>query len=77
MYVTFKLDDSGCRIHSVSDENEEIVTNQTYMVMPWKMVTRRGINVTLKEAVEEIEKEGGGGRREGWFLNLRLNIEMK
>ena len=28
------------------------------MVMPWKMVTKRGINLTLKEAVEEIEKEG-------------------
>ena len=30
MYVTLKLDDSGCRIHSVSDDgNEEIVTNQS------------------------------------------------
>ena len=26
--------------------------------MPWKMVTTCGANVTLKEAVEEIEKEG-------------------
>ena len=26
--------------------------------MPWKMVTRHGANVTLKEAVEEKEKEG-------------------
>ena len=58
MYVTLKLDDSGCRIHSVSDGNEEIVTKQMYMVMPWKMVTRHGANVTLKEAVEEIKKEG-------------------
>ena len=41
MYVTLKLDDSGCRIHSVShDGNEEIVTNQKYVVMPWKIVTR-------------------------------------
>ena len=34
MYVTLKLDDSGgCRIHSVSDDgNEEIVTNERYMV---------------------------------------------
>ena len=55
MYVTLKMDDSGCRIHSISDGNEEIVTNQMYMVMPWKMVTRRGVNVTLKEAVEEIK----------------------
>ena len=66
MYVTLKLDDNGCRIHSISDgpsgpgtlqrphENEEIVTNQRYVVMPWKMVTRCGTNVALKEAVEEI-----------------------
>ena len=58
MYVTLKLDDNGCRIHSVSDGNKEIVTNESYVVMPWKMVTRRGANVTLKAAVEEIEKEG-------------------
>ena len=55
MYVTLKLDDSGCRIHSISDGNEEIVTNERYVVMPWKMVTRYGTNVTLKEAVEEIK----------------------
>ena len=55
MYVTLKLDDSGCRIHSVSDGNEEIVTNERYLVMPWKMVTRHSTNMTLKEAVEEIK----------------------
>ena len=60
MYVTLKLDDSRCRFHSVSDGDKEIVTNERYMVMPWKMVIRRGANVTLKETVEEIEKEGGG-----------------
>ena len=58
MYVTLKLDDSGCRIHSVSDGDKEIVANERYVVMPWNMVTRRGANVTLKEAVEEIKKEG-------------------
>ena len=58
MYVILKLDDSRCRIHSVSDGNKEIVTNQMYMVIPWKMVTTCGVNMTLKEAVEEIEKEG-------------------
>ena len=56
MYVTLKLDDSRCRSHSVSDDgNEEIVTNQRYLVMPWKMVTRHGTNMTLKEAAEEIK----------------------
>ena len=58
MYMTLKLDDSGCMIHSVSDGNEEIVTNERYVVMPWKMVTRCGANMTLKEVVEEIRKEG-------------------
>ena len=53
--VTLKLDDSGCRIHSVSDGNGEIVTNQRYVVMPWKMVTRHLTNMILKEAVEEIK----------------------
>ena len=55
-----------CRIHSISDDgpsgphgNKEIVvTNERYVVMPWKMVTRYGKNMTLKEAVEEIKKEG-------------------
>ena len=62
MYVTLKLDDKGsCKIHSVSDGDgrdppvhKEIVT-KTYVVMPWKMVTRNGKSVTLKEVMEEIE----------------------
>ena len=54
MYVTLKLDDNGCcRIHSVSDDgNGWIVTDERYMVMPWKMVTRHGRNMTLKGAVD-------------------------
>ena len=55
MYVTLKLDGSRYRIHSISDGNEEIVTNERYVVMLWKIVTRYGTNVTLKEAVEEIK----------------------
>ena len=55
MYVTLKLDDNGCRIHSVSDDgNGWIVTNERYVVMPWKMVTRNGTNMTLAEAVDGI-----------------------
>ena len=40
--MTLKLDDNGCcRIHSVSnDGNGWIVTNEMYVVSPWKMVTR-------------------------------------
>ena len=56
--MTLKLNDSGCRVHSISDGDKEIVTNERYMVMLWKMVTRHGENLTLKEAVKEIEKEG-------------------
>ena len=62
--MTLKLDDNGCcRIHSakrgkasVSDDdgNGWIVTNKRYVVMPWKMVTRHGKNMTLAEAVDGI-----------------------
>ena len=55
MYVTLNLDDNRCRIHSVSDDgNAWIVTNERYVVMPWKMVTRNGTNMTLAEAVDRI-----------------------
>ena len=56
MYVTLKLDDNWCcRIHSVSDDgNGWIVTNERYVVMPWKMVTKHGKNMTLAEAVDGI-----------------------
>ena len=59
MHVTLKLDDNGCcRIHSVSDDgNGWIVTDKRYVVMPWKMVTRHGKNMTLAEAVD-IESKG-------------------
>ena len=56
MYVTLELDGNGCcRIHSVSDDgNGWIVTDEKYVVMPWKMVTRHGKNGTLAEAVDSI-----------------------
>ena len=68
MYVTLKLDDNGCcRIHSVSDDgNGWIVTNERYVVMPWKVVTRHGKNMALKEAVDSIldQKESEAKERE-------------
>ena len=56
MYVTLKLDDNGCcRIHSIPDDgNGWIVTNERYVVMPWKMVTRNGTNMALTETVDRI-----------------------
>ena len=55
MYVTLKFDDNGCcRIHSISDGDKETVTNERHVVMPWKMVTRNGKNMTLAEAVGGI-----------------------
>ena len=55
MYVTLKFDDNGsCRIHNISDGDKEIVTNERYVVMPWKVVTRNGKNMSLKEAVDGI-----------------------
>ena len=75
MYVTLKLDANGCcRIHSVSDdENLWIVTSERYVVMPWKMVTRHGKNMTLKEAVDSIlnQKESKSKELE------RRNIEKE
>ena len=59
--MTLKFDDNGhCRIHSISDGDKEIVTNERYVVMPWKVANRCGKNgenvknVTLAEAVDEI-----------------------
>ena len=72
-YVTLKLDDNGCcRIHSIPDDgpsrprapvgphgNGWIVTNDRYVVMPWKVVTRHGNNMTLTEAVDSIFSRHG------------------
>ena len=55
MYVTLTFDDNGCcRIHSISDGDKEIVTSERYVVMPWKMVTSNGKNMSLKEVVDGI-----------------------
>ena len=75
MYVTLKLDDNGCcRIHSVSDDgNGWINTDERYVVMPMKMVTRYGKNMTLTEAVDGMfsQKESEAKERE------RRNIEKE
>ena len=56
--VTLKFDDNGsCRIHSAKRgeaRDKEIVTNERYFVMPWKMVDVDGKRVSLKEVVDEI-----------------------
>ena len=56
MYMALKLDDNRCcRIHSISDDgNGWTVTDERYVVMPWKMVTRHGKNMALTEAVDSI-----------------------
>ena len=56
VYVTLKFDDNRCcRIHSVSDDgNGWIVTDDRNVVMPWKVVTSHGKNMTLAEAVDGI-----------------------
>ena len=81
MYVTLKLDDNGCcRIHSVSDDgNGWIVTNKRYVVMPWKMVTRHGKNMSLKEVVDGIlnqreSKAKERERREGEFHHFECHF---
>ena len=74
MYVTLKLDDNGCcRIHSVSgDGNGWIVTDERYVVMPWKMVTRHGKNMTLTEAVDGILS-----RKESDAKELEIRLEKR
>ena len=73
MYKTLRLDDSGCRIHSVSDDgNDKIVTNERYVVMPWKMVIRHGTNMTLKEVVDRILN-----KKESRLKNLKEEIESE
>ena len=54
--MTLKLDDNRCcRIHSVSDDGKGwIVTDDRYVVMPWKVVARHGKNMTLAEAIDSI-----------------------
>ena len=55
MYVTLKFNDNGCcKIHSVSDGNILGVFDESYVVMPWKMINVDGNRVSLKEAVDEI-----------------------
>ena len=57
-------------IHSVSDDgNQGIVTNERYVVMPWKMVTRHGKNMALAEAVDGILRQKESEARE---LEIRL-----
>ena len=80
MYVTLKLDDNGCcRIHSVSDDgNGWIVTNERYVVMPWKMVTRNGTNMTLAEAVDGILNQSESEARKLKIRNIeKEEIEKK
>ena len=55
MYVTLKIDDNrSCRIHGIYDGDKEIVTNERYVVMPWKVVTMNGKNMTLAKAVDSM-----------------------
>ena len=58
MYVTLKLDDSGCRIHSVSDGNKEIFTNQNVHGYAVENGYQAWSERDPQEAVEEIEREG-------------------
>ena len=80
MYMTLKLDDNGCcRIHKVSDDgNGWIVTDERYVVMPWKMVTRHGKNMTLTEAVDSILNRQESEAKERKRRNIeREEIEKK
>ena len=78
--MTLKLDDNGCcRIHSISDDgNGWIATDERYVVMPWKMVTRYGKNMTLAEAVDGIFSQKESEAKESGRRNIeREEIENK
>ena len=80
MYVTLKFGDNGCcRSHSVSDDgNQWIVTNERYVVMPWKMVNRYGKNMTLAEAVDSIFSQRESKAKECKRRNIeKEEIEKK
>ena len=57
MFVTLKLKDKSYHIHSACDCEKTITANNSFSIMPWKMVTRGGVNVSLEEAVGEIKKD--------------------
>ena len=80
MYVALKLDDNRCcRIHSISDDgNQWMVTDERYVVMPWKMVTRNGTNMTLTEVVDGILNQSESEAREVKMRNReKEEIEKK
>ena len=66
-------------IHSVSDDgNGWIVTDERYVVMPCKMVTRYGKNMTLPEAVNGIlSRQESEAREHKIRLEKREKIEKK
>ena len=73
MYVTLKIDDKGrCRIHSFSDGDNEMVTDKSYVFMPWKMVNVDGKRVSLTEAVDEIFSNQGA-LTNSTCVTLKLN----
>ena len=55
-----------------------IVTDERYVVMPWKMVTRHGKNMTLAEAVDSIFSQKESEAKERKRRNIeKEEIEMK
>ena len=93
--MTLKFDDNGCcRIHSISDGgpsgprapvgphgNGWIVTNERYLVMPWKVVTRHGKSVTLTGAVDSIfsrhESEAKERKRRERERKKKLRVSVR
>ena len=81
MCVTLKLDGNGCcRIHSISDDgNGWIVTDEMYAVMPWRMVTRNGKNMSLAEVFDSLlnKKESEAKERERIERKRELKRSLK
>ena len=56
LLLVYFVSTAGCHCFDYDDYdgNGWIVTNERYVVMPWKMVTRNGTNMTLAEVVDGI-----------------------
>ena len=66
------------QVHSFSDDgNGWIVINERCVVMPWKMVTRNGTNMTLNEAVRRILNQSESEAKEQLEIRKREKKKLK
>ena len=57
MFVTLELKDKSYLIHSISNGEKTITINDSFSIIPWKMLSPNGKLISLKESVKLIEAE--------------------